>query len=171
MTAPAYVIGVPYLSLPISRVLTKLGRGERYAAGQHDYNGGDRQFLNNPLSHDRERFDVIEKYFDANPDLKVGGVTWGWLAATLQYRWRRRAALAARRRFVPSLHARSFAHRAVACGMMQCGKPFYADSVPLRRSSAQPAARLRSGAGRTRATLCNTAVLLFRPWLPRGNPS
>jgi len=83
LTAPAFMIGVPSLSLPISRVLTKLGRNEHYAAGQHDYGGGDGRFANNLLSHDSNRFSVIEKYFSANPTLKVGGVTWGWLVTTL----------------------------------------------------------------------------------------
>lgn len=83
LTAPALMINVPALSLPISRLMVKLGFGDRYAGGQHDYGIGDRRFERNLLSHDRARFSVIEKYFDANPDLKVGGVTWGWLVVAL----------------------------------------------------------------------------------------
>jgi len=83
MTAPALAIGVPPLSRPISRIAAKLGRGERYAVGQRDYGGQDRRFKFNVLSHDPVRFSIIEKYFDSNSDLKVGGVTWSWLAAAL----------------------------------------------------------------------------------------
>jgi lysophospholipase len=84
LTSPAFMIGVPPLSLPISRGLAALGRGTYYAGGQHDYNNRDRRFVHNMLSHDRGRFGVTEKYFDANPDLRTGGVTWGWLAAALK---------------------------------------------------------------------------------------
>jgi len=84
MTAPAFAIGVPPLSFSISRLLTALGRGAHYAGGQHGYDDRDRRFAHNMLSHDPKRFSVIEKFFDANPDLKVGGVTWGWLAAALK---------------------------------------------------------------------------------------
>ncbi len=82
-TAPAFAIGVPRFSHAISHLLVRLGRGEHYAAGQHDYDHNDRRFIGNVLSHDPERFAVIEKYFGGKPDLTVGGVTWGWLAATL----------------------------------------------------------------------------------------
>jgi lysophospholipase len=84
LTAPALALGVPFFSRAISRIFVKLGLGERYAAAQHDYDDRDRRFERNVLSHDRARFMVIEKYFDANPELRVGGVSWGWLAAALK---------------------------------------------------------------------------------------
>lgn len=55
-----------------------------YAWGQHDFNEHDQNFSINPLTQDPERFTIIEKYFAANPELTVGGVTWGWLWAALQ---------------------------------------------------------------------------------------
>lgn len=68
----------------ISWIETKLGNGENYATSQHDFNHEDKLFLHNPLTHDAERFLMIEKYFAANPQLVVGGVTWDWLNASLK---------------------------------------------------------------------------------------
>jgi lysophospholipase len=83
-TAPALAIGVPRFSLPISTMLCRLGFGEYYAMGQHNYGGRrDTTFLRNVLTHDRSRFTIIEKHFISNPQMAVGGVTWGWLKAAL----------------------------------------------------------------------------------------
>lgn len=62
----------------------KLGYGEDYAPMQHDYGDEERAFAGNPLTHDPDRFSVIEKYFDAYPDLTVGGVTWDWMHAAIK---------------------------------------------------------------------------------------
>jgi lysophospholipase len=62
----------------------KLGYGQDYAPMQHDYNEEDRAFAGNPLSHDPDRFAIIEKYFSAHPDMAVGGVTWDWLHAAIK---------------------------------------------------------------------------------------
>jgi lysophospholipase len=87
LTAPMLALA----SLPahtIARSMTwtsvRLGHGADYAPAQHDYNLDDRTFANNPLSHDAERFALMEKYFTAYPDMTVGGVTWGWLDAALK---------------------------------------------------------------------------------------
>ena len=84
LTAPMLALA----SLPvhtIARAMTwtsiRLGYGSDYAPAQHDYNASDRDFDHNPLSHDQKRFAIMEKYFDAFPDLTVGGVTWAWLDA------------------------------------------------------------------------------------------
>lgn len=62
----------------------KLGYGAEYAPMQHDYNDEDRAFAGNPLTHDPERFSIIEKYFTAYPDLIVGGVTWDWVHGAIK---------------------------------------------------------------------------------------
>ena len=90
----AAFVTAPMLALASSMVHTTaralswtaahLGHDADYAAAQHDYNASDREFKGNPLSHDPERFAVMEKYFLAYPDLTVGGVTWGWLEASLK---------------------------------------------------------------------------------------
>ena len=62
----------------------KLGYGADYAPMQHDYNDDDRAFAGNPLTHDPDRFPIIERYFTAYPDLLVGGVTWDWMHAAMK---------------------------------------------------------------------------------------
>lgn len=94
VAADAVILTSPMLalaSLPVhlathavSWIETKLGNGENYATNQHDFDHEDKIFLHNPLTHDPERFAIIEKYFTENPDLVVGGVTWDWLNAALR---------------------------------------------------------------------------------------
>ena len=62
----------------------KLGFAREYAPLQHDYNAEDAAFFGNPLSHDPQRFKIIEDYFAAHPQLTVGGITWGWLDAAIK---------------------------------------------------------------------------------------
>ncbi|MDE1148473.1 MAG: alpha/beta hydrolase [Azospirillaceae bacterium] len=58
------------------------GRAEDYAPGQHDFDPATAQtFANNPLTGDAERFRVALDAYAAQPDLILGGVTYGWLAA------------------------------------------------------------------------------------------
>jgi len=92
--AAAAIIIAPMLALAalpvhaaaraMSWTAVHLGHNTDYAPGQHDYNDRDRAFDKNPLSHDLERYTIIEKYFDAHPEMTVGGVTWGWLDAALK---------------------------------------------------------------------------------------
>ena len=65
-------------------VAVHMGYGEDYAPSMHDYNDQDRAFAGNPLTNDAERFTIIQRYFDATPEMAVGGVTWQWLHAALQ---------------------------------------------------------------------------------------
>ena len=55
-----------------------------YLPSHHDYNDEDKVFPANPLTQDELRFRMIENYFAAHPDLKVGGFTWGWMLAALK---------------------------------------------------------------------------------------
>src|SRR3984957_5236777 len=68
----------------VSWGMTKFGHTTDYASGQHDYGPEDKRFDKNPLSHDPQRFALMEKYFAAYPDMAVGGVTWGWLNAAIK---------------------------------------------------------------------------------------
>ncbi len=54
-----------------------------YAPLQHDFGGDDYLFENNPLTQDEDRFRLLERYFEAQPELITGGVTWGWLLEAL----------------------------------------------------------------------------------------
>lgn len=86
-TAPMLAIGprsAHATALGFGRIAVALGRGKSYGPGQHDYGPLEREFANNPLTHDRERFNIIQNYFDAFPDMATGGVTWEWLLAALR---------------------------------------------------------------------------------------
>jgi len=67
----------------LCRIAVHTGYGEGYAPGQHDYNEQDRLFTGNPLTHDAQRYTIIERYFTGVPEMMVGGVTWQWLYAAL----------------------------------------------------------------------------------------
>lgn len=88
LTAPMLALaGVPahLTAHAITWVGVRLfGHADDYAPTQHDYSGEDKAFTNNPLTQDRERFEIIDHYFTAHPDLTVGGVTWGWMLAALR---------------------------------------------------------------------------------------
>lgn len=87
LTAPMLALAGPMAHASASFLSwgsSKLGYGEDYAPMQHDYNDEDRAFAGNPLTHDPDRFPIIEKYFTAYPDLAVGGVTWDWLHAAIK---------------------------------------------------------------------------------------
>lgn len=57
------------------------GRAGDYALGQGDFDPDLRSFAGNRLTSDPARFEVHRRAFQTNPELRVGGVTWGWLAA------------------------------------------------------------------------------------------
>jgi lysophospholipase len=76
---------MPHMSANIvSWSATKLGYGDDYAYGQHNYSDEDKKFDGNPLSRDATRFAILERYFKSYPDMRVGGVTWDWLHASIQ---------------------------------------------------------------------------------------
>ncbi|OEU65085.1 MAG: hypothetical protein BBJ57_06065 [Desulfobacterales bacterium PC51MH44] len=66
----------------IVRVATKAGFRHAYAIGSGDY--ADEKFEGNKLTSDPERFMDEEKAIAKNPDLALGGVTYGWLASTFE---------------------------------------------------------------------------------------
>jgi lysophospholipase len=84
VTSPMLALGLPRFLEKLCGAVVKLGFGEAYAPWQHDYNDGDRRFRGNVLSQDPLRFAVMEKYFNAQPEMMVGGVSWSWLYAALK---------------------------------------------------------------------------------------
>jgi lysophospholipase len=88
LTAPMLALaGVPVhlTAHGISWVGVRLfGHATDYAPMQHDYGSEDKSFHSNPLTHDADRFPIIENYFAAHPEMTVGGVTWGWILAALR---------------------------------------------------------------------------------------
>ena len=71
----------------IARLLTRQairsGRQDAYAIGYGDYRPPDmKAFKNNKLTSDFRRFMREKQHVDSVPELALGGVTYGWLAAT-----------------------------------------------------------------------------------------
>jgi len=62
----------------------RAGWAERYVVGASGYDPKKAPFKNNPLTSDWERFIDENIKIAENPDLAIGGVTYGWLCAALQ---------------------------------------------------------------------------------------
>ena len=87
LSAP--MLGIPFppgfrgMTKSLANAALALGKATSYAPGRGDYGPRHRQFKNNPLTSDPDRFMDQHRAIDANPDLAVGGPTYGWLAAAL----------------------------------------------------------------------------------------
>ena len=66
----------------ISRTANKIGLRHAYAMGSGDYT--DETFEGNNLTSDPVRFMDTNKVIAKNPDLALGGVTYGWLSASIK---------------------------------------------------------------------------------------
>lgn len=88
LTAPMADIWFPpgmKLGARISTQIALLTRREdRYILGSEDYGAKRQRFEGNRLTSDPERFAASHAAIAANPDLAVGGPTYGWLAAALR---------------------------------------------------------------------------------------
>lgn len=69
-----------YLSL----FMVKAGLQHAYALGSRDFVLSKEKFTGNRLTSDPERFMDDKNAISKNPDLALGGVTYGWLAATFK---------------------------------------------------------------------------------------
>ena len=77
LPAPRWILG------PFSRLMSFLGHSKRYCWGRHDYVPSKDSFDGNLLTSDPVRYGRQRDSWAAKPELQVGGVTWGWLAAGL----------------------------------------------------------------------------------------
>ncbi|MBB6254679.1 alpha/beta fold hydrolase [Nitrospirillum iridis] len=70
----------------IATLACRRGRAEAYAPGQHDFDpvAEAKRFDGNPLTSDPRRFRVALDACRHQPDLCLGGVTYGWLAAAFR---------------------------------------------------------------------------------------
>jgi len=73
-----------WLARPIVWASDKAGLDHTYAIGSGDYDPDDEKFEGNRLTSDPERFKDKKTEIAENPDLALGGVTYGWLAATFE---------------------------------------------------------------------------------------
>ena len=68
-----------------TRMASAFGFGTSYAFGQDDYNPDiDARFEGNGITSDPVRFKRIHDGYRNNPDLAIGGVTFGWLTASFR---------------------------------------------------------------------------------------
>ncbi len=68
----------------ITRVAVNSGSANSYIIGSGDYLLNRKKFKGNRLTSDPERFMIDKKAIEKNPDLALGGVTYGWLSATFE---------------------------------------------------------------------------------------
>lgn len=72
----------------VARILTnlavKFGYSQSYIFGRKKYGILPERFEGNPLTSDPDRFWDEHRLLLENPELFVGGVTWGWLQATFK---------------------------------------------------------------------------------------
>lgn len=66
----------------ITLIAIKTGFSHSYTLGSGDYT--DEKFEGNKLTSDPVRFEYTKKAITKNPDLALGGATYGWLSATLK---------------------------------------------------------------------------------------
>lgn len=72
------------LTSGMTSLVTALGLGRWYAPGQTDYGALQRSDANMALlTSDPERFQVEHQWIEENPDLGLGGITFGWLDAAM----------------------------------------------------------------------------------------
>ncbi len=62
----------------------RLGFGESYVPGTDARTLMEREFTGNPLTSDREKFDLVQKLYLTATELPVGGPTWRWLREALR---------------------------------------------------------------------------------------
>lgn len=84
LSAPMFAICTPVPDAFVHRVARTMvarGHGGEYAIGQTDWKLELDPFEGNPFTSDPVRYRVLHDIYTANPELALGGVTWGWLDA------------------------------------------------------------------------------------------
>lgn len=89
LSAPMHDIALGPLPRPLARGLAELacavGWGTRYAFGQGDYRLETGVFrADNPITSDPRRYALFHDPYRRRPELRVGGVSFGWVRAALR---------------------------------------------------------------------------------------
>ena len=71
---------IKFMSSRLSRTLF----AQKYTPGSADYSAKKALFKGNILCHNPEKFQILHDKIAINPDLALGGVTWGWLNAAFE---------------------------------------------------------------------------------------
>ena len=88
LASPMIDITLPAMIKPVSKLLSKtLSKtqfAKKYTIGSGDYSVRKAKFKGNNLCHDPEKYQILHNEIANNPDLAIGGVTWGWLNAAFE---------------------------------------------------------------------------------------
>jgi lysophospholipase len=88
MTAPMFDINLkrvpPVIARGLGRAAIGLGGALWYAPGQRDFRLERCRFAGNPLTSSPARFERFRQALADRPELRLGGVTFGWLHAALR---------------------------------------------------------------------------------------
>ncbi|MDA8135356.1 MAG: alpha/beta hydrolase [Desulfobacteraceae bacterium] len=88
LASPMVDIALPGLVYPLSKHLSKhLSKrhfAKTFTPGLNNYSPESARFQGNKLCHDPEQFRILHDEIRKNPDLAIGGVTWGWLKAAFE---------------------------------------------------------------------------------------
>ncbi len=88
LSAPLLGIGPgpfpTWLVKALARLAVRFGGADGYAVTQRPWRPGVDLFERNPVTTDPVRYSVHQRWFRDNPELVLGGVTWGWLDATIR---------------------------------------------------------------------------------------
>ncbi len=81
----------------------RIGLNREYAVSQHGHNESNEDFRTNRLTTDQERFKASIAPIRINPDLALGGITYGWLTAAIRSMRKARKAAYLRKVLTPVL--------------------------------------------------------------------
>ena len=81
----------PWLAAPLSWTMSRIGLAGEYVQGGQ-YDPLLQTFVGDALTHDEARYDRYQAQLRANPEIALGGMTWGWADfAITACAWLRRA--------------------------------------------------------------------------------
>lgn len=72
------------IAFGLAKAMVRLGMGDCFVPGAGPYAPGQMRFKNNPLTTDKARFDRIHEQIEINPDVALGGPTFGWVYSALR---------------------------------------------------------------------------------------
>lgn len=88
LASPMIDIALPAMMKPVSKFISKrLSKtlfAKKYTIGSKNYSVKKARFKGNNLCHDPEKYWILHHEIENNPDLAIGGVTWGWLNAAFE---------------------------------------------------------------------------------------
>ena len=67
----------PWVATPLSWTMSRVGMAGQYVQGGR-YDPLAQTFVGDALTHDEARYDRYQAQLRANPEIALGGMTWGW---------------------------------------------------------------------------------------------